>query len=164
MNTTFRIVVGVDGSDQAQRALDWAVTEAARRDHTGQPTTVQAIIAWQPDAAAPPAGVSAHIRDPRLVADALLSSAVATVRVAHPGVAIAGLAIEGPAADVVGRAADSADLLVLGSHGHGHPYQRTLGAVTEACIRDAICPVVVIPTSRSSSTSFAGEALATTAG
>lgn len=164
MNKTFRIVVGVDGSEQAQRALDWAVAEAARRDHAGQPTTVQAIIAWQDGAVTEPAGVFAHIRDPRMVADAMLSAAVAAARVAHPDVAVAGIAVEGPAADVVGRAGDGADLLVLGSHGHGHPYQRPLGAVTEACIRDAICPVVVIPASRSSSTSFAGESLATNAG
>ena len=164
MNKTFRIVVGVDGSDHAQRALDWAVAEAARRDHAGQPTTVQAILAWQPEAAAPPVAAYAHITDPRAAADAVLSAAVAAARVTHPDVAVAGLAIDGPAADVLGRAGDYADLLVVGSHGHGHPYQRAVGAVTEACIRDAICPVVVIPASRSSSTSFAGESLATTAG
>jgi nucleotide-binding universal stress UspA family protein len=164
MHKTFRIVVGVDGSEHAQRALDWAVVEAAHRHHAGQPTTVQAIIAWQPEMAPPPVAAFAHISDPRAVADAVLSAAVATARVAHPDVAVAGLAVEGAPADVVGRAADGADLLVVGSHGHGHPYQRAVGAVTEACIRDAICPVVVIPASRSSSTSFAGESLAATAG
>ena len=70
----------------------------------------------------------------------------------------------GPAADVLGRAADRADMLVIGSHGHG-PLDRTaLGSVAEVCVRDAICPVVIIPAARSSSTSYTGEALATAGG
>jgi nucleotide-binding universal stress UspA family protein len=164
MRHTFRIVVGVDGSRQGQRALDWAVSEAAGRDRAGQPAVVQAVTAWQADTLAQPVGAGANIADPREAAAAALHAAVAAVRVKHPDVTVAGVVIEGPAAEVLGRAADDADLLVLGDHGHGPLYHAVLGSVTEACIRSAICPVVVIPTARSSSTTFAHESLATTAG
>jgi nucleotide-binding universal stress UspA family protein len=100
----------------------------------------------------------------RIVADAVLGAAMAAARVAYLDVTVAGVAVEGPAADVLGRAADGADLLVLGGHGHGHQYQAVLGSVGEACIRDAVCPVVIIPTSRSASTSFARDALVIVAG
>ena len=42
-------------------------------------------------------------------------------------------------------AARSADLLVLGSHGHSRLQHTVLGSVSEECIRKATCPVVVIP-------------------
>jgi nucleotide-binding universal stress UspA family protein len=157
MRKTFRIVVGVDGSDQAQRALEWALSEAARRDATGQPSSVEAIIAWQSNEVKAGSPQS----DGRAVADLTLSRAVATARVAHPYVAVAGLAVEGPPGDVLGRAADSAGLLVIGSHGHSQAQFGALGPVAAACVRGAVCPVVVMPSARSSSTSFAGEAVAT---
>jgi nucleotide-binding universal stress UspA family protein len=164
MNTTFRIVVGVDGSDQAKRALDWAVAEAARRDHCGQPTTVQAIVAWQPDTVAEPRRGPAHMSDPRVIADATLCAAVARSRIAHPDVAVAGIAVRGPAGDVLGRASDAADLLVIGSHGNSNRPDAVLGAIATACVRGATCPVVVIPVARVSSTAFDNESVAAKAG
>jgi nucleotide-binding universal stress UspA family protein len=164
MNTTFRIVVGVDGSDQAQRALDWAVAEAARRDHCGQPTTVQAIVAWQSDALAEPLGRYAQLSEPIAVADATLCAAVARSRVAHPDVAVAGIAVQGRPADVLCRASDSADLLVVGSHGHTCRSDTALGAIAAECVRGTTCPMVVIPVARASSTMFSNESVATKAG
>lgn len=161
MRTTFRIVVGVDGSRQGQQALDWAVAEAASRVRAGQPAVVQAVMAWQADPAAP-TGAAADPSATSPAADTTLSSAVAAARVRCPDVAVAGVVVEGTPAEVIGRAADDADLLVLGAHGHGPQYHTGIGSVTEACVRSAICPVVVIPLSRSSSTSFAREALAPT--
>ena len=37
-----------------------------------------------------------------------------------------------------------ADLIVIGSHGHGHFEQFVLGSVTNAVIRGALCPVMVV--------------------
>jgi nucleotide-binding universal stress UspA family protein len=42
-------------------------------------------------------------------------------------------------------AARGADLLVVGSHGHGRLLHAVLGSISEACIRHAPCPVVVTP-------------------
>jgi nucleotide-binding universal stress UspA family protein len=160
---TFKIVVGVDGSRQGQRALDWAVAEAAGRHRAGQQVVVQAVIAWQPDTVSLTDAV-ADTSGPRRLAEGVLDAAVFVARAHHPRVTVAGVAIGGPAADMLGRAADDADLLVLGDHGHGPLYDSALGSVTEACIRGAICPVVVIPTARTSSTTFAHESLVTMEG
>jgi nucleotide-binding universal stress UspA family protein len=53
--------------------------------------------------------------------------------------------IEGRPADVLAAAGRAADLLVLGSHGHSRVRHTVLGSVSEDCIRNAACPVVVIP-------------------
>lgn len=39
-----------------------------------------------------------------------------------------------------------ADLIVVGSHGHGAMYQMLVGSVSEGVIRGAKCPVIVVPT------------------
>ena len=58
---------------------------------------------------------------------------------------VAGEVVEGPAADVLTAAARTADLLVLGSHGHSRLRHTVLGSVSEECVRKANCPVVVVP-------------------
>jgi nucleotide-binding universal stress UspA family protein len=45
-------------------------------------------------------------------------------------------------------AARDADLLVLGGHGHSRVWHTVLGSVSEECVRDATCPVVVVPSAR----------------
>jgi len=134
---TYRIVVGFDGSEHSLRALSWAIAEADRRGGS-----VQAVVAWQwtePD-------LGANIRAEReRMARLALEDAIAIVRRGHADVTVAAEVTAGPAADVLTRAAVDADLLVLGSHGHGRLFHAVLGSVAEQCIRAAVCPVVVIP-------------------
>jgi nucleotide-binding universal stress UspA family protein len=61
------------------------------------------------------------------------------------GVPLALEPVEGIPADVLVEAAHDADLLVLGSHGHSRQLHQVLGSVSEACIRHATCPVLIIP-------------------
>jgi nucleotide-binding universal stress UspA family protein len=42
----------------------------------------------------------------------------------------------------------SADLIVIGSHGHGALYHLFVGSVTTAILKDAPCPVLVVPSER----------------
>ena len=149
MEPTYRIIVGFDGSEGAERALDWAADEAERRNRAGQPTTVQALTAWALDPAEPES-VAVRVSDPRRVAKETLAAAVSRVRDRHPTV-IAAEVVDGASSDVLVRASDDADLLVLGSHGHTRMYHVVLGSVAEACIRAATCPVLVIPMARAAS-------------
>jgi nucleotide-binding universal stress UspA family protein len=134
---TYRIVVGVDGSEGGSRALGWAVAEAARRGGT-----VQAVTAWQ--WTQPELGVEIRAEHEKMAHQAL-EAAVATARRPYPEIAVSVEAAPGPAAEVLTRVAVDADLLVLGSHGHSRLFHAVLGSVAEACIREAVCPVVVIP-------------------
>jgi len=50
----------------------------------------------------------------------------------------------GAAAEVLLDAADEADLLVVGSQGHGGFAGMLLGSVSQHCVRHARCPVAII--------------------
>jgi nucleotide-binding universal stress UspA family protein len=52
--------------------------------------------------------------------------------------------VEGPAASVLVRAAEGAELLVVGSRGHGGFAGLLLGSVSQQCAHHASCPVVII--------------------
>ncbi|GGN84635.1 universal stress protein [Actinoplanes lobatus] len=137
MNANHLIVVGVDGSDGGRRALEWAVREAA-----GSGCAVQAVTAWS--WVAIEYGPSPD--EERNRATALLDREIAAVMTAVGGHhTIAAEVLEGRPADVLTAAAQAADLLVLGSHGHGRVRHTMLGSVSESCVRKAPCPVVVIP-------------------
>jgi nucleotide-binding universal stress UspA family protein len=157
---TYRIVVGIDGSEGSDRGLDWALAEAAARIGYGQPAAVGAVTAWDFDPDLEPESVVVRLEDPRNAAERTLERAVRRAIEAHPAAVIAAEAVRGKTSDVLVRAADRANLLVLGSHGHTHLFHAALGSVAEACIRSATCPVVVIPTARATSSRAASTNLA----
>jgi nucleotide-binding universal stress UspA family protein len=133
------VVVGVDGSEQSRRALDWAVTYAA-----GCGAAVQAVMTVGtkdvPDA---------ERADLMIEAETVLTDLVAaavTGRVDAPPVASE--LVEGDPAVVLVDATRRADLMVLGSHGMSQISNPVLGSVSLACIRLGSCPVLVIPAGR----------------
>jgi nucleotide-binding universal stress UspA family protein len=140
VESAYRVVVGIDGSKDSERALRWAAHEAQQRSGT-----VQAVMVydWAGTEAAllagpGPDGERQHTED-------VLADVVTRVGKAFPGTPIATEAVRGNAGTRLTEAADDADLLVVGSHGRGRLYHAVLGSVAEACIRLAQCPVVVIP-------------------
>jgi len=134
-----RIVVGVDGSPSSIRALRWAAEQARR---TGDrlvvvttwefPTTYGWVPPYPPDF------------DPGGDARRLLESTVAEVLGEDPGVDVELVVEEGHAAPVLVQQAKGADLLVVGSRGHGGFTGMLLGSVSEHCVHHASCPVIVI--------------------
>jgi nucleotide-binding universal stress UspA family protein len=136
------IVAGVDGSPPSIEALHWAV---GRADLTGG--TVDAVIAWQPPFStsglgwAPLAGLDDI--DYAGLAGKALGAAVATVS-PPPSVKVRELVIEGNPAQALLDVAKGADLLVVGSRGHGGFAEALLGSVGARCVHHARCPVVVV--------------------
>ena len=63
------------------------------------------------------------------------------------GVETTALHIQGPMAEKVLLEAESqgADLIVIGSHGHGALYNLLVGSVTSGVLKGAKCPVLVVP-------------------
>jgi nucleotide-binding universal stress UspA family protein len=74
----------------------------------------------------------------------VLDEAVAKVRSTHPGVRVRSTIIRGHPAPALIEASRGADLLVLGSRGHGEFVGMLLGSVSEHCVAHAHCPVLVI--------------------
>jgi nucleotide-binding universal stress UspA family protein len=137
-----RIVVGVDGSPVAAAALAFALEEARLRQ-----ATVDAVTAWhEPYTAASLAPIAP---DPKVFTEAatrLLDEALASVDAG--GVEVRRLVERGGPAEVLLRVAEGADLLVVGSRGHGGFTGLLLGSVSQQVVHHATCPVVVVPLSR----------------
>ena len=140
-----RIVVGVDGSPCSEKALRWAIAQARL---TG--AQVQAIASWQDPVAA---GYSLGLM-PALDGDAdwavitekyLRESVARAVDQLQPEVEILTRVVQGHPAQVLLDAAALAELLVVGSRGHGTVAGMLLGSVSQHCVQHAPCPVVVVP-------------------
>lgn len=142
MNAKYLIVVGVDGSEGSRRALAWAANEAATRGGS-----VLAVTAWSWDGLEYGPVAATYPQEAAQQARQLLDREISGLS-DRPGpqAQVSGEVIEGRPADVLTEAGRSADLLVLGSHGHSRVRHTVLGSVSEECIRKASCPVLVIPT------------------
>lgn len=137
-----KIVVGVDTSDAARRALQWALEEAKLRG-----ATLEAVHVWQlPVFAATPLGsfpvdTGDFEADAQKVFDELLDA----VEEQAPGVDVERTFVAGhPASKLVELAAD-ADLLVVGTRGHGGFAGLLLGSTSQQVTHHAPCPVVIVP-------------------
>jgi nucleotide-binding universal stress UspA family protein len=137
-----RIVAGVDGSPSSVTALRWAIDEAAR---TGD--TVAAVIAWEYLPAVGldwvPLGVDQDV-DPRAIAERTLTEALDKAAGSDRRVAVERRVVEGYASSVLVDASAHADLLVVGSRGHGPFTDALLGSVSQNCAHHAKCPVVIV--------------------
>jgi nucleotide-binding universal stress UspA family protein len=137
------VVVGIDGSAQSVRALGWAARYA-----TAAGARLHALLAWHyPDAAGQaPVGVAPepvrHQTEAQM--QATLNEAIAKVYAAQPGPEVETRLGYGHPAQVLIEASKEADLLVLGSHGHGAFTGMLVGSVSIHCVTGAFCPVVVV--------------------
>ncbi|MGW4018316.1 MULTISPECIES: universal stress protein [Rhodococcus] len=135
---TFRVVVGVDGSPQSLLALEWAVTEARLRH--GQ---LRVVTGWQfPAAAVGMEGLRWELESFQRVARQIQARALKGVDL--EGIAVSREIHEGPAASVLLMASKDADLLVVGSRGHGGFTTLLLGSVSNQIAHHATCPVLII--------------------
>jgi nucleotide-binding universal stress UspA family protein len=136
------VVVGVDGSAESVAALAWAARYASASG-----ARVQALLAWHYPG---PVGGPAMDKAPESVEAqteqqmrATLDEAVAK---AVPGQA-SGVETSigyGHPAQVLIDASQDADLLVVGSRGHGSWTGMLVGSVSIHCVTGAHCPVVVV--------------------
>jgi len=138
------IVVGVDGSGHSERALEWAVKEAAMRQApltvvTVHPPVVQyygSVRDVQLDAA-----LSERLRKAvREQTDKVLERLGGAV---PPQVTVT--AVAGFPADELLVASVGADLVVVGARGVGGFTDLVMGSISSQVTRHAHCPVAVIP-------------------
>lgn len=142
-----RIVVGVDGSDEAGAALRWAVEEAKLRG-----ARVEAVHAWNyvpmstagdsglvPMAWTESAGLFEATRD---AAAQIAEQQVEAVLGEGHDVQVS--LVQGDASDALLEAAGGAELLVVGNRGRGALKEALLGSTSGRVADHAPCPVVIV--------------------
>ena len=142
---TGRIVVGVDGSAASKRALAWALDEARLRGDS-----LVVVHAWTHPLVASTGLPGGYIGSVDVDLDHAVESASrellqrAVSEANTGGVEVEQRLVEGPAAGTLVEAAKGAELLVVGSRGHGGFAGLLLGSVSQQCAHYAPCPVVII--------------------
>lgn len=127
-----QIVIGIDGSRDSQRALQWAYSEARLRR-----AELVLVHAWEYP-------VSYETMPPdvgKIHAGILAREAEAVLRRKVP---VRTMLIQSRPTPALVDAAALADLLVVGSRGHNRLLRTLLGSVSTGCINHAKCPVVVV--------------------
>jgi nucleotide-binding universal stress UspA family protein len=133
------IVVGVDGSPSSRCALQWAARQARL---TG--ARVRAIIAWSIPVSYGPVPIPQVWVDWEHIARTTLQEAVRQALDADAAASVVTEVIEGGAASVLLVAAKDAELLVVGSRGHGGFAGLLLGSTAQNVTTHARCPVLVV--------------------
>jgi nucleotide-binding universal stress UspA family protein len=139
------IVVGVDHSAGAKAALRFALEEARLRQ-----ATLRVVHAWQFGYLGATSlegwlpAVGGELEDFRRSAEAALDETLKEVGPGTDGLTIERRLEQGTAAAVLVEESHGADLLVVGSRGHGGFAQLLLGSVSQQCAQHASCPVVVV--------------------
>jgi nucleotide-binding universal stress UspA family protein len=133
---TYRIVVGVDGSEHGNAALRWALDEALAHE-----AEIVAVFAWQMPFIGIPGAFDRE--EMERMCKRFVEEAVASI-VPEPRVPITRMVAEGDVSASLITAAKAADMLVLGSRGRGGFAGLKLGSVSQECAQHAACPVVII--------------------
>jgi nucleotide-binding universal stress UspA family protein len=147
MSSRIRIVVGFDGSVDSWAAARFAVAEASAGG--GLVRLVHSLLDRVAYATLLPPDLTA---DREAEANRLLDTARAELLQANPGVDVQTMIVERAPGAALVRVSRSADLIVLGRHGHGRApagggFRRVhIGAVATHVMAYASCPVVVAGT------------------
>jgi nucleotide-binding universal stress UspA family protein len=136
------IVVGVDGSPGADEALRHALREAQLRG-----SVVRVVTAWHVPAVAYGGMGAGPLVDPARAfaesAEAILRETLERVDGTRD-VPVETVVREGRSANVLMDEAKDAELLVVGSRGHGGFTGLLLGSVSSECAHHATCPVMIV--------------------
>jgi nucleotide-binding universal stress UspA family protein len=143
MNARRTVVVGVDGSAAALRAVRWAVPEARRRRAVLHLVTA---LAWTEDrlVGLPGLGQAPYGQYLHTAAEHGLAAAEAAALEADPDLPVEReLAIGFPGGVLLERS-QTAELLVVGDHGRGRIASAVAGSVAISVAARSTCPLVVV--------------------
>ncbi len=143
MNAHRTVVVGVDGSAEALRAVRWAVPEARRRQAALRLVTA---FAWTEDrlVGLPGLGQAPHGQYLRTAAERGLAAAAAAATELDPDLQVERELILGFPGGVLVDQSQTAELLVIGDRGRGRISSALAGSVAIGVAAHAACPVVVV--------------------
>lgn len=132
-----RIVVGVDGSANSQKAVEWAVANAHRGD------TVVMLTGWHP--VVPPPEMAVAYADDDTSMRAILETETRKARERAAGTDVV---VESKFEHIDPRTAlmdEKCDMIVVGSRGHSGIAGLLLGSTTDYVARHSKVPVVIVP-------------------
>lgn len=141
-----RIVVGVDGSLGARRALEWSANEASLRGFS-----LEAVAIWprREDEGLASANFPIH-RDGAQQAERTdrIEQDFTSVAERFSDAKMELVFLEGDPSETLCRESATADLLVVGARGHGVFADLLLGSVSSKCIHRSLRPIVIVPDQR----------------
>lgn len=170
-HTNHVVVVGVDGSRDSLEALEWAARYARAAKAVLEPVVAWndfpeedaafergLVLGQQPVGTGSWAGVVendnldvrplVNVSEPAsrraVAAQAVVDNATSFLKRSYPDLEVKARMISGPAAPVLIEASRNADLLVVGTRGHGAVATMFLGSVSHHCVQHASCPTVVV--------------------
>lgn len=142
-----KMVVGIDGSECAERALAWALHNVCPGS-----ADVQLVCCWERPLLIDATGMATTV----LTDDQLATQAQQTLdhaverfaaeidEVRASGGTVTSRVMMGAPDDVLERESTAADCVVIGRRGHGR-LAKLLGTVSRHVTDNAKCPVVVVP-------------------
>lgn len=134
------IVVAIDGAASTESTVRWAAREADRRQLG---LRVVHVLDRDWNASRYDFGGD-HFEMARKIAENVTATAASAARSAAPTVNVTEVTLVGTPAAILLDAAGGAELLVLGSRGHGGFTGLLLGSVSQRVATHAPCPVVVV--------------------
>ncbi len=137
------VLLGVDGSEPGQAAIEFAFAEASRLG-----VRLRALHAWTRPLPAGPGVALPLVHDPQEMgreAARVLAEALAGWAEKYPDVEVVTEVSPDSAAKALVARSPQADLLVVGAHRLQGPVGLALGRVNHAVLHHAHCPVAVIP-------------------
>jgi nucleotide-binding universal stress UspA family protein len=144
------VLVAVDGSENSDRALDFALDLAEKFDASVTVLNVSESLAMgavpQESIAYSGGSTAVFAKDIRKIHDEILSKSVAHARAVKPTLAVSSMLKEGdPALEIVNAAKEGGfDVIVVGHKGFGKMKGLFLGNISEKVANLAPCPVIIV--------------------
>jgi len=135
------VVVGVDGSEESLRAVEWAALEAKRHSAPLRIVSAPAQVPRMHAYHASPAAIANALRG---IAARALHAAITRSEEVAPGLAVTTGLLSGSPALAVAESGSGASMLVVGARGAGGFTAMVLGSVSRYVASRAPCPVVVV--------------------
>ena len=138
------IIVGVDGSGHSQRALEWAMKEAAMRHAPLTVLTVHPAIVGYFGGVVTSAGDLDLTEQTQAAVKVEADRVLAALDGPHPE-SVTVKAVHGFPVEELVSASKGADIVVLGSRGVGGFSRMLMGSTAGQVVQHAYCPVLIIP-------------------
>lgn len=134
------IVVGVDGSDAAKRAIAYAAEEASRRR-----VPLTAVYAWLPPLTPGLEYLWSEelVESQRTAAEEAIAIGTAGLAQRYPDLDLRREIVQAPPVTALLQAAEGAEMLVVGSRGRGGISRLLLGSVSHGVLQSLPCPTLV---------------------